>query len=114
MKTETKVRQNRDTMGGVCSFRPFLILILLLLLIAKPNATERNRTISGSPFPRFAPVRSVVRVFAPLLFVQAESNKTERFHKSFDFDHAVPTTYDDAFTSRSIFSEGKVAKNDQK
>jgi hypothetical protein len=32
-----------------------------------------------------------------------KSNKTERFQISFDFAHAVPTTYDEAFAGRSIF-----------
>ena len=33
-----------------------------------------------------------------------KSNKTERFRISFDFAHAVPTTYDDAAIGRSILA----------
>jgi hypothetical protein len=58
----------------------------------KPNATER--------FNLACLAYSAVSSTSP------KSNKTERFHKSFDFDHVVPTTYDDALASRSIFGLG--------
>ena len=34
-----------------------------------------------------------------------KANETERFQISFDFDHAIPTTDNDASSSRSIFQE---------
>jgi hypothetical protein len=33
---------------------------------------------------------------------RTQPNVTERFHKSFHLDHAVPTTHDDALTNRSV------------
>jgi hypothetical protein len=91
------------------------------------RSTERNRTQPndfGSPFPRFSPVQDpnpnaterIRTIFSRshwtysydftqiVQFASArKSNKTERFHDRSIFDHAVPTTYDDAFTSRSVF-----------
>jgi hypothetical protein len=54
--------------------------------------------------------------------LREKSNKTERFRNAFDFDHAVPSTYDDALPGRSIlassglmeFASPKLKKTAQK
>ena len=55
-----------------------------------PNATERNRTT----WPGGAAANA-----------HTIQNRTKQndFRTSFDFDHAIPTTYDDTISSRSIF-----------
>jgi hypothetical protein len=81
----------------------------------QPNATERNRTISGYGVgarregPSAGPTFRAFRVFRG----HPKSNKTERFQNRSVLDHAVPMTYDDASSGRSILegqSEGRVTR----
>jgi hypothetical protein len=58
---------------------------------------------------RTQPNDFLLRVFRVLRGVPSSQNRTKQndFTDRSVLDHAVPTTYDDAFTSRSIFREEK-------
>jgi hypothetical protein len=76
----------------------------------QPNESERNRTIfRRSATGPVAPPLDVFVRFTKIVQFRLSRNRTKQndFTYRSVLDHAVPTTYDDAFTNRSIFLGGE-------
>src|SRR5687768_7872397 len=83
----------------------------------RPGCLAQNVTIFGTAnplLPHFQPLTKSDASNGDIFLrcncsrtwtVTTKSNKTERFQNSAKIDHAVPTTYDDTWSSRSILED---------